>query len=104
MNNKEYIKRIKDLMKEKGINQKELAQRSNITECAMSRYLNGNREPRIEAIFRISRALNVSVDYLLQDWDEVEPMTFPYQVYTKMVDKMNAVFEKHERKQKEKKQ
>lgn len=47
------------------LNQKELAQRANITEASLSRYENGIREPKSAVLLRLSEALEVSTDYLL---------------------------------------
>ncbi|MDD6302690.1 MAG: helix-turn-helix transcriptional regulator [Bacillales bacterium] len=57
--------RIKMIMEEKGLTQKELSQMSNITEASMSKYLSGDRTPRIDVIVNIANALEVSVDSLL---------------------------------------
>ena len=57
--------RIKMLMEEKGLTQKELSQMANITEASMSKYLSGVRTPRIDVIVNIANALEVSVDSLL---------------------------------------
>ncbi len=61
----EINERIKMLMKEKGMTQKELSLKANITEASMSKYLSGDRVPRIDVIVNIANALEVSVDALL---------------------------------------
>lgn len=59
-----------DLIKErlkismKGISQRELAERTGITEQSISRYLNGKRIPNLVDGAKIAKALNVSLDYL----------------------------------------
>lgn len=40
-------KKILRIMKEKGMSQKQLATASGITEAAISKYISGEREPRI---------------------------------------------------------
>lgn len=57
--------RIKMIMEEKDLTQKELSQMANITEASMSKYLSGDRTPRIDVIVNIANALEVSVDSLL---------------------------------------
>lgn len=52
------------------INQKELAQRVNITEASLSRYENGIREPKSAVLTRLAEVLEVSTDYLLGLTDE----------------------------------
>ena len=56
---------VKKTMLEKGMTQKELSIKSNITESSISKYLNGERTPRVDVIVSLANALNVSVDYLL---------------------------------------
>ena len=57
--------RIRMLMEQRGLSQKELANLSNITEASLSKYLSGERTPRIDILLNIARALNVSIDLLL---------------------------------------
>lgn len=57
---------IKRLMKENGYTQKQLAMRSQCTECAISRYVNNEREPSIRILKNLSIALGVTVDELLK--------------------------------------
>lgn len=61
----ELREKIKMIMNEKGLSQKELSQMANITEASMSKYLSGDRTPRIDVIVNIANALEVSVDALL---------------------------------------
>ncbi len=58
--------RIKKLINHKGITQKELADAANITEAAISHYLNNSRCPRPKTLAKIAYVLNVSVDYLIE--------------------------------------
>lgn len=59
--------KVKELMRVKNINQKELSQLSGITEASVSRYLTGERTPRMDIIINFARALGVSVEYLLDN-------------------------------------
>ena len=61
--------RISKLMKESGYTQKELATMIGVTESAMSRYLNNEREPKIEVIANLATALNTTSDYLISGKD-----------------------------------
>ena len=47
------------------MNQKELSQKSGINESSLSRFERGIREPRASALTELSKALDVSFDYLL---------------------------------------
>lgn len=61
----ELKERIKMLMEERHLNQKDLANHSGITEASMSKYLSGERTPRIDVIVNIANALHVTVDELI---------------------------------------
>lgn len=56
--------RIKIALKEKGMTQKELSEKSCVTEAAISRYVNGNRCPTLRVAAQIADALDVSLDWL----------------------------------------
>ena len=55
-------KKILRIMKEKEMSQKQLAKASGITEAAISKYISGEREPRIAFLKRIADALDVPAD------------------------------------------
>lgn len=57
--------RIAALLKEKGMTQRELAQRVGTTEAAISKYVNGEREPRAEVLANIATVLGTTSAYLL---------------------------------------
>lgn len=61
------INKIKRLMEFENINQRQLGQKIGLTPVAISRYLSGNRKPTIEFAIKISKAFNVSLDWLLKD-------------------------------------
>lgn len=61
--------RIFDLMKKNGLKQKELASKICATEAAMSRWIKGEREPRISVIEKLTVALNTTADYLITGRD-----------------------------------
>ncbi len=78
MNVDAFVSRTNDLLKEKGLSQKQLAKMSNITEASLSRYLSGILKPRIDVIRNIALALGVSVSYLVGDVDDFDPSS-PYE-------------------------
>ena len=57
--------RLREIMQEMGITQRALAVRLNISEAALSKYLNEDRQPRIELLANMATALNTTTDYLL---------------------------------------
>jgi transcriptional regulator with XRE-family HTH domain len=60
-----FIKRLYLLLEETNTTQRELAEKVNVTEVTISRYLSGERNPRIEIVNKIAKYFKVSVDYLL---------------------------------------
>ncbi len=72
----ELKNRIKMLMDEKRLTQKELANLSGITEASMSKYLSGERTPRIDVIVNIANALGVTTDELIGNDIEDDKMGF----------------------------
>src|SRR3989338_2943539 len=74
MNEDEYIKRIgktiQSLRNQKGIKQIELATLIGIEDSALSRIESGRTNPTIKTLFKISVALETSVEFLLLEDDE----------------------------------
>ena len=62
--------RIAVLLKNEGLSQKELAQLVGITESALSRYIKGERQPKLEVIANLATALNTTSDYLISGNEE----------------------------------
>lgn len=57
--------RLKKILEQKNITQKELAEMAETTGATISRYISENRTPNAELITKIAAALNVTTDYLL---------------------------------------
>ena len=57
--------RIKVLLKEKKMTQKQLAELSGVTESALSHYIKGDRIPSGVASVNVAYALNTTVNYIL---------------------------------------
>lgn len=51
--------------KELKLTQKQLAEQTGLTEAGISRYISGQRLPRIDILLRIAETLNCTLDYLL---------------------------------------
>ncbi|MDO4178275.1 MAG: helix-turn-helix transcriptional regulator [Phascolarctobacterium sp.] len=68
----EWKNKIKILMDQNGLNQKELSKISGIAESSLSRYLNSDQRPRIDIILNLAKALNVSPEYILSDEENNE--------------------------------
>ena len=65
MGRKETGTRIASLLREKGMTQRELANRIGATEGAVSKYVNGEREPRAEMLANIATVLGTTSETLL---------------------------------------
>ena len=57
--------RLEELLKARRMTQKELAEKAEVTEAAMSHYIKGDRVPRSAVMARIADALGTSTDYLM---------------------------------------
>ena len=65
MDNNVTAEKIKALLENQGMTQKELAEKANVTQAAVSHYIKGDRAPRGAILLNIANTLNVSTDYLL---------------------------------------
>ena len=54
--------RIKEILKERGLTQKDLALKMGVAEISLSRSINGN--PNLDTLQKISNALNVEISEL----------------------------------------
>lgn len=57
--------KIKNLLLENNISQKDLSVRLNLSEATISKYISGERKPKIDMVVNLATALNTTVDYLL---------------------------------------
>lgn len=65
------IMRIKELIKEKGLTQKEFAERLGMTTVGLSQIING--KPSYTTMEKIASALNVEIWELLVSREEIKP-------------------------------
>lgn len=68
---------IVELMRQEGLSQKDLAEKINVTEASMSRYIKGERIPRIDVLVKLANVFNVSIEYLqglkeVDDFNEIK--------------------------------
>lgn len=64
--------RIKEMLNEKNISQKQLSEVTGITESAISHYIKGDRVPRGANLVKIARALGTTTDDLLSSDVELD--------------------------------
>lgn len=65
------VLRLKELLKEKKINGKQLAGLVQVTEASVSNIVNGNSFPKPELLLKIADVLNVDVKELFNSTKEV---------------------------------
>lgn len=84
-----FGERLKKILKDKGLTQLWLSQQLNVYPSNVNSWVKGIAEPDIETIKKISKILDVPVDYLfgLIDFDEVE-------AYKKFFSKWRPLYEK----------
>jgi transcriptional regulator with XRE-family HTH domain len=63
--------RIKELRKDRGWSQRELAARSNVSQTRLSKYENGTHQVPLGALIRIAHTLALPVDALLPDMGDM---------------------------------
>lgn len=68
-------KRINELLREKGMTQRELAEKAMTTEVSMSRFVKGDRVPKGPILANIAKTLGVTTDYLVGKSDKTEGWT-----------------------------
>ncbi|MBR4893457.1 MAG: helix-turn-helix transcriptional regulator [Clostridia bacterium] len=59
------MKGLKQIRKERNLNQLKVAIDLNISREALSHYENGKREPSLDMLNKMSKYFNVSIDYLI---------------------------------------
>ncbi|MEY8356921.1 helix-turn-helix transcriptional regulator [Lachnospiraceae bacterium 54-53] len=72
LNANEIGNRIRLKIKESGLKQKDIVESSGISKAALSNYLNGNRIPDTEAIYKISKELDISIEWILTGESTIE--------------------------------
>lgn len=60
-----FSERLSFIMSKRGLNQKDLAKKTNITESAISYYVKGQRTPSGDILSRMAESLSTTTDYLL---------------------------------------
>ncbi|MDY5676510.1 MAG: helix-turn-helix transcriptional regulator [Eubacteriales bacterium] len=67
---KNFSLRLKETLKTNGMSQQELAKKINMSQSVVNNCCTGKREPTLDVLVSICKALNESADYLLgiDDW------------------------------------
>ncbi|RLD40289.1 MAG: transcriptional regulator [Bacteroidetes bacterium] len=64
------MNRIKEVLEEKGIKQKWLAEQLGKSYNMVNGYVQNRQQPRLEVLYKIAKILNVNVKDLLKDNDD----------------------------------
>lgn len=67
--------RLRKLREDKGMLQRELAEKLNLSRVAITHYEQGTRQPEWDTLKKIADVFNVSVDYLLGRTEHKAPNT-----------------------------
>lgn len=59
-----FIKRLKEMRKDKGLSMSELANKIGVSTNTISRWERGERIPNLEALVALAKFFKVSTDYL----------------------------------------
>ena len=65
-----FSERLKDLRKQAGLTQVDVAERLGISQPAYASWERGTKKPTQENLVKIAQVLNVSVDYLIGNFSE----------------------------------
>jgi transcriptional regulator with XRE-family HTH domain len=81
--------RILELMKKSDFTQRELATMVGVTEAAISRYINNEREPKVEVIANLATALETTTDYLIYGTSSEEDFSEIYRLVARSTISMS---------------
>lgn len=95
----EFSERLKDLRKQAGLTQVEVAEKLGISQPAYASWERGAKKPTQENLVKIAQILNVSVDYLVgnseEKADELENIELLFRMNSKgLTDEEKKVFKK----------
>lgn len=82
-------KRIEEKMKKQQLNQKDLAAMVGVTESALSRYINGERSPKLDVLANMATALNTTIDYLITGVEEETDFSSMYRLVARGAQDLN---------------
>ena len=95
----EFSERLKDLRKQAGLTQVEVAEKLGISQPAYASWERGAKKPTPENLVKIAQILNVSVDYLVgnseEKADELDNIEMLFRMNSKgLTDEEKKVFKK----------
>ena len=95
----EFSERLKDLRKQAGLTQVDVAEKLGISQPAYASWERGVKKPTQENLVKIAQILNVSVDYLVgnseEKTDELDNIELLFRMNSKgLTEAEKAVFKK----------
>ena len=75
-------KRLQEEIERNNLTQRMLADKVNVSEVSMSRYVHGDRMPKGNILVKIAKALQTTPEYLTGMEDEKDHLYAFYQVWT----------------------
>ena len=67
-----FGRNLTKILHEKGIKQARLADKADLSAVSLSRYANGSMQPSVYTLYKIAKALGVSMESLITGIDEGE--------------------------------
>lgn len=95
----EFSERLKDLRKQVGLTQVDVARKLGISQQAYASWERGAKKPTQENLVKIAQVLNVSIDYLVgnseEKTDELDNIELLFRMNSKgLTDEEKKVFKK----------
>ena len=95
----EFSERLKDLRKQTGLTQVDVAEKLGISQPAYASWERGVKKPTQDNLVKIAQILNVSVDYLVgnseENLDELDNIELLFRMNSKgLTDPEKAIFKK----------
>lgn len=95
----EFSERLKDLRKQVGLTQVDVAEKLGISQPAYASWERGVKKPTQDNLVKIAQTLNVSVDYLVgnseEKTDELDNIELLFRMNSKgLTDSEKAIFKK----------
>ena len=95
----EFSERLKDLRKQAGLTQVEVAEKLGISQPAYASWERGAKKPTQDNLVKIAQILNVSVDYLVgnseEKADELDNIELLFRMNSKgLTDEEKEIFRK----------
>lgn len=59
---------LRSLIRRSGLTNRQIAERSGLSESAISRYIKGDRNPKLISAEKLAQALGVSFEEVYKEW------------------------------------